>query len=40
MGEAENELINYTIDSYSPANQVQFSVIRVVEDEMISVEVR
>ena len=40
MGEAENEFIDYSIDSDSPANKIQLGVIRIVEDEMVSVEMR
>lgn len=38
MSEAEDELIDNTVDPYCAADELQGSVIRVAEYEMISVE--
>jgi hypothetical protein len=36
--EFEDELINHAVDAYCPTNELQISVCRVVEDEVVSVE--
>lgn len=39
MCELEYELINNTINADSPADQLEFSICRVVEDEIVLVKV-
>ena len=39
MCKAENKLINDSIDSYGPADEVQCSIIGIIEDEMVSIEI-
>lgn len=36
----EDELIDYTIYTNSSANQIQFRVRRVIEDKVMSIEIR
>lgn len=38
MREFEDEFINHPINANSPANQLQFRIIRIVEDEVVAVE--
>lgn len=40
MGELENELINDAVNSFGSANQFQLCVRRIVEDEVMLVEMR
>ena len=40
MSKAEDKLVNNSIDSHSPADEVQCSIIWVIEDEMFPIEIR
>lgn len=38
MGKFEDELVNNTIDTHGPANQLEFGVCRIVENEIMLVK--
>lgn len=38
MGEREDTLLNNTVDTDSPTDQLQLRVVRVAEDEMLRIE--
>lgn len=39
VGKFEDKLIDYSVDSECPANQLQIGIFRVIENEIVSIEV-
>jgi hypothetical protein len=39
MGKLENKLIDYLVDSQSPTDKLQIGIIRVIEDEIVPIEI-